>query len=72
MVEVRRREKESSSALARRFTKKVQLSGVLVTARSQRSATRPKSRAQKKREALHRIAKRKVFERMRKLGKKEP
>jgi ribosomal protein S21 len=69
MVEVRKKDKETSAALARRFSKKVQYSGVLLTARAHQYQARPLSKTQKKRNALAREKKRKHYEKLRKLGK---
>jgi ribosomal protein S21 len=69
MVEVRKREKESTGSLMRRFTRKVQQSRVLIKARAQVYRTRPKSKTKKQRDALRRMAKQKEYDKLRKLGK---
>lgn len=69
MVEVRKREKESTGSLLRRFTRKVQQSRVLLEARSQNYRTRPKSKTKKQKDALRKETKRKEYNRLRKLGK---
>ncbi|OGZ42598.1 MAG: hypothetical protein A3C80_03835 [Candidatus Ryanbacteria bacterium RIFCSPHIGHO2_02_FULL_45_43] len=71
MVEVRRRDKESSGALARRFSRKVQYSSLLITARSLQFRARKKSKARKKKQALHREMRKKEFEHLKKLGKSD-
>jgi len=71
MVEVRRREKESTGSLLRRFTRKVQQSRVLLEARSHVHRSRAKSKTKKKKDALRRIVKRKHYDHLRKLGKIE-
>ena len=71
MVEVQRKEKESTNALARRFTRKVQQSKLLMIARGLRYRKRPTSRTKKQKDALRRIEKTKEFEKLRKLGKIE-
>jgi len=71
MVEVRRRDKESTGSLLRRFTRKVQQSKILIEARSHAHRKRPKSKTKKKKDALRRIVKRKEYDRLRKLGKVE-
>ena len=53
-VEVKKTERENSQGLIRRFTKKVQQSGILVVARSHRFHARKKSDEIKKRNALRR------------------
>ncbi|MEK7150733.1 MAG: 30S ribosomal protein S21 [Patescibacteria group bacterium] len=71
MVEVRKRDKESTGSLLRRFTRKVQQSRVLLDARKRKHATRPKSKAKKHKDALRREVKRKEYDKLRKLGKEE-
>jgi len=69
MLEVQKRENESAANLLRRFSRKVQESGILVRKRSLLFRRRPKSDLRKKRDALHRIQMRKKIEKLRKLGK---
>ena len=69
MVEVRKREKETTGSLMRRFSRKVQQSRILLEARSQTFHTRAKSQLKKKKDALRKIARRKEFDKLRKLGK---
>jgi small subunit ribosomal protein S21 len=69
MVEVRKREKESTGSLMRRFTRKVQQSRVLLEARKRAHRARPKSKTKKRKDALRREIKRKEYDRLRKLGK---
>jgi ribosomal protein S21 len=71
MVEVKRRENESIGGLLRRFTRKIQRSGVLIDARATQYRGRIKSEFRKKKEALRRIKWQKEMERLRKLGKVE-
>lgn len=67
-VEVRKNERETSQSLIRRFTKRVQRSGVLAIAREGRYRQRPKSRQMKKRAALRREQLRNEYQKMKKLG----
>ena len=69
MVEVRKREKESTGSLLRRFTRKVQQSRILIQARRDEYRHRRKSKAKKRKDALKREEKRKEYDRLRKLGK---
>lgn len=69
MVEVRKRENESSGNMLRRFSKIVQQSGFLLRARGQRYYVPPKSAYQKKREALKRLLWEKEMQKLRKMGK---
>ncbi len=68
-VEVKRRDNESVGSLLRRFTRKIQRSGILIDIRSKQYRDRPKSEFKKRREALRRIAWQKEMARLRKLGK---
>jgi len=69
MIEVRKNEKESSSALIRRFTRKIQQSSVLRRARSLKFRSRPESKLKKKMEALKRVKAQKRLEYKKKMGK---
>ena len=68
-IEVKRTASESNANLLRRFTKRVQTSGVLRRARSLKFSQRNKSELKSKQEALKRIKKRTDTDRLRKLGK---
>jgi hypothetical protein len=67
-MEIRKREGESSTSLIYRFTKRVQQSGVLREAKKRRFRTRTESRIKRKLSALHRVEKKKKFERAKKMG----
>jgi ribosomal protein S21 len=71
MIEVQKKENESTAGLIRRFAQKLQQSGKLQAARSSQFKTRPKSELSKKKQALWRIQKKKETEYLRKLGKIE-
>jgi len=71
MVEIRKKENESTGSLLRRFSKAMQLSGFLARARGTRYATRHKSDYTQKKEALRRIRWEKDMQKLRKLGKIE-
>lgn len=68
MVQIRKKENESTGSLLRRFTRAVKLSGVLINARGKRYYEPQKSAFQKKKDALRRIKWQKDIERQRKLG----
>jgi ribosomal protein S21 len=68
MIEAKRKQGESSSALLFSFSKKVKRSGVLKEARKRRFHARSTSRLQRKRSAIHRDLKKKKLERDRRLG----
>lgn len=70
-LEIRKKEREPSQSLVRRFTKRVKQSGILVRARKIRFREREKSRQMKKRAALRREELKKEYEKKRKLGELE-
>ena len=69
VLEVKKKEKESSQSLVRRFTKSIQESGILVRVRKTTFKVREKSKEMKKRAALRREEIKKELERLKKLGK---
>jgi len=69
VVEVKKREGESPESLVRRFTKKVQASGVLIRAKRGRYRAPKKSKLQLKQEATRRKQIRDKKEFLRKIGK---
>lgn len=69
MIEVKKRDNESSTSLLRRFTQRIKQSGNLIRVRSLRFRTRPKSELRKKEEALKRESYRKKIELLKKQGK---
>ena len=69
MVEVRRREHETIGAMLRRFTRRVQQSGILIRARKMKfHAGKPTKRVVRE-HALRKIKSNKEKERLEKLGK---
>jgi len=70
-LEIRKKEKESSINLVRRFSKRMKMSGILLKIRRDRFYTRKKSRQMKKKSALKREALKKEYEKLKKLGKIE-
>lgn len=69
MVEVRKKDKETSESLIRRFTRRLQQSGVLVTARKSRFHAKKKTKRQLKQNALYKVKIRKEVDKLKKLGK---
>lgn len=69
MIEVKRKEGESSNAFLYRFTKKMQQSGLLKESRRKRFFTKKPNKRALKEAALYRIEKKKEIERLRKLGR---
>ncbi len=67
-LEVKKRERESSQNLIRRFRKKIQKSGILRRARQIRFRQPSKSKKMKKRAALRREKLREEYKRLDKLG----
>ncbi len=70
-IEVKKREKESAQGLLRRFTRRVQQSGILIRTRRGRFYISPLTKRQKRLGALRRLANRKEREKLYKLGKLE-
>ena len=68
-IEVSKTADESNASLVRRFTKRLQNSGVLRHVRKNQYITRPESKFKKKARALKRIIKQKEIARLKKLGK---
>ena len=71
-ITVRKKEKESVQSLLRRFSRRIQQSGVLVRARRGRFYVPPITKRQKKLSALHRQEVAKEREKLYKLGKLPP
>jgi ribosomal protein S21 len=68
MVEVRKRDNESTDSLLRRFSRKVQQSGVLLQARKVRFFERKKGRRRMREEAMRRTSIQAERDRLIKLG----
>jgi len=68
MIEVRKKEGESATALLFRFSKRMKRSGVLKEAKKRRFRDRAVSRVKRRLSAKHRDDKKKEVERMKKLG----
>jgi ribosomal protein S21 len=71
MVEVKKRENESSESLVRRFTKRVQQSGVLIRAKKRRFYETKKNKRAVRLDALRRENIREQRELLRRQGKLE-
>lgn len=69
MVQVKKRKKESTHSLIRRFTQRVRQSGVLEKARESMFHQQPKTHRELKEEALYNKKMKKKYDRLRKLGK---
>ncbi|MEK7505179.1 MAG: 30S ribosomal protein S21 [Patescibacteria group bacterium] len=68
-LEVKRQPNESTSSLLRRFSKRVQGSGMIKRAKALRFTERKQSYFKRKRAALVRLERRQGYERLKKLGK---
>ena len=69
VIEVRKNPNEASSSILRRFSRKIQESGIIQGVKGNRYSERKKSKLKIKKNALRRLARRKEIERLRKLGK---
>lgn len=69
MIAAKRKEGETGAAFLRRFTKKIQQSGVLIRVRKMRFKVDEKTKQEKKASVLRRIKGNKERERLFKLGK---
>lgn len=71
MVEVRRKEHETVGAMLRRFTRRMQRSGILITARKLKFYTPKPTKRNVREQALRRIEVTRERTRLEKLGKLE-
>lgn len=69
MIEVKKKERETSESLIRRFSRRVQQSGVLMHARKTRFRLEEKSKQKKREEALYKEKIRKEIDKLKKLGR---
>lgn len=70
MIEVRKKDKrESSESLIRRFSRRIQQSGVLVEARKSRFRTEDRTRREMRERAMYRLKVKKVVDKLKKMGK---
>jgi ribosomal protein S21 len=69
MIEVKKKDRESSDSLIKRFSRRVQQSGVLLSARRGRFYAKPKSRRQIRESAQYRAKVKKEVDKLKKMGK---
>lgn len=69
MIEVKRKERETPESLIRRFSRRIQQSGVLMRARKVRFRADEKSKTELRQGAMYKIKVRKVVNRLKKIGK---
>jgi hypothetical protein len=67
-LEIRKKERETSQSLIRRFSQRLRRSGILLRARKAQYKKRAKSQKMKKRAALRREELKKEYERKKKMG----
>ncbi len=70
-LEARKKDKETAQSLIRRFTQRVQKSGILVRARKNRFYSSKISEGAKKKAALRKEEIKKKYEKLKKMGKSE-
>lgn len=71
MIEVKRKDRESSESLIRRFSRRVQQSGVLVRARRVRFKADEKSKRELRAGAMYKAEVKKLVNKLKKMGKFE-
>jgi len=69
MIEVKKKDRESSESLIRRFNRRVQQSGVLVRARKSRFRVEEKSKRQMRAGAMYKQKVKTIVDRLKKMGK---
>lgn len=69
MVYAAKKEKETTGALLRRFSRVIQQSGILLQARKSRFYSKKVNKRARKARALRRLELKKEYERLRKLGR---
>lgn len=72
MIEIKRKERESTSSLLRRFSKKVRQSGVLLLARKNRFHEKPRNKRHQRVSALRRERLRTLRRKLLKTGQLQP
>jgi len=69
MIEVRKKDRESSESLIRRFSRRVQQSGVLVQARRVRFRADEKNKREMRQGAMYKAKVKKMVSHLKKMGK---
>lgn len=69
VIEVRKNPNENNSSVLRRFSRRIQESGIIRKAKSARYNLRKESKLKAKKSALKRLSRRKEIEKLKKLGK---
>lgn len=69
MIQVRKKDRESSESLIRRFSRRIQQSGVLMAARKSRFEKPKKTKIKKRLEAMYKVKIRKEINKLKKLDR---
>ncbi|PJA86701.1 MAG: hypothetical protein CO141_03370 [Candidatus Moranbacteria bacterium CG_4_9_14_3_um_filter_42_9] len=69
MIEVKKKDRETSESLIRRFGRRVQQSGVLMQARKIRFRKDEKSKTEMRQGAMYKVKVKKIVDRLKKMGK---
>lgn len=69
MIQVKKKDNETSESLIRRFSRRIQQSGVLMQARKKRFNAKRKSKKQKRDDALYKVRIRKEINKLKKIDK---
>ena len=69
VIEVKKNPNENNSSVLRRFSRRIQESGIIRKVKGARYNIRKESKLKMKKSALKRISRRKEIEKLRKLGK---
>ncbi|MEF3691772.1 MAG: hypothetical protein V3574_01790 [Candidatus Moraniibacteriota bacterium] len=69
MIQVKKKDRETSESLIRRFSRRIQQSGVLMEARKSRFQTSKKSKTKKRLEAMYKVKIRKEIDKLKKIDK---
>jgi len=69
MIQVRKKEKENAESLIRRFSRRIQQSGVLMQARRNRFQNDKKSKQKQRDEALYKVKIRKEITKLKKIDR---
>ncbi len=72
MIKIVKNERESDESLIRRFTRKIQQSGLLKSVRAKRFYSKRKKKSVLRAEAIYKAKMRKEIERLKKLGRYNP
>jgi ribosomal protein S21 len=69
MIQVRKKDRENSESLIRRFSRRIQQSGVLMQARRNRFQSDKKSKQEQRNEALYKVEIRKEINKLKKIDR---